>query len=694
MERMTDVLKRKFRQKSYVRIAWIYYHQIMKGYRIYSKILKKYGEDITIFSCALHGSGDIFFVSRYLNAFMQREKISSGLFLLGGTAELSVTKLFPEVFKKVKCMIINEEDIYNLMRFRLFAGCKNVNIIHFHHCSYTPQLTVTDMMEGYHGLTMTDLYLHTTLNMKYDMVPDKPAFAEDQTSVTKFFENNDLQPGRTVVLAPYSVSGGRLPETFWERLAACLLNNGYSVCTNSSDPQREPVITGTTRIFFTFVQSKSYLEYAGYFIGYRSGLCDIIGGLNCKKIVIYASKDMSEGFLMSYVGLSNMGLSNDVIEFEYRCGLLKKILSVFDIKESSYLKNTGTILYPAFRSNNIAVASAVSEEYFPYICVTIQSIIDTSSSNNNYDIIILGEHISAGNKEVVRDLIKGHSNFSVRYIEISEFLSQYDLPVEEQYKPVIYARLTLPEIMQKYEKVVYIDSDVVLTTDIAKLYATDVRGYLLAAVRDAVMIAWYHTPGNPEYEYIHDVLKLRHPDQYFNSGVIVFNIPEFGRQFSTEFLFEYATSRFWKWRDQDVFMTLTDGKVKLLGQEWNVLVPYFRDELQILEDGGQYELKKRYIEAVNHPNLIHYIGCSFLSLNPKPLKLEIFWKYALKTPVFDELLQRALAKTCQNNIVADSGMIAEYQFRDLVLNQYKDGKIGFRYILKYTKAWLGYKLCK
>ena len=141
-------------------------------------------------------------------------------------------------------------------------------------------------------------------------------------------------------------------------------------------------------------------------------------------------------------------------------------------------------------------------------------------------------------------------------------------------------------------------------------------------------------------------------------------------------------------------MTLTDGKVKLLGQEWNVLVPYFRDELQILEDGGQYELKKRYIEAVNHPNLIHYIGCSFLSLNPKPLKLEIFWKYALKTPVFDELLQRALAKTCQNNIVADSGMIAEYQFRDLVLNQYKDGKIGFRYILKYTKAWLGYKLCK
>lgn len=694
MEKLIKKLKEKLKQKSYVHIAWTYFRQIMRGYQIYLKILKKYGANITIFSCALHGSGDIFFVAQYLSAFMLRENISSAVFLLGGKSERNVTKLFPDAFKKVECIVIKEEDMYHLMRFRLFVGCKNVNIVHFHHCSYTPQLTVTDRMEGYHGLTMTDFYLHTELNMECDIVPQQPVFHEDKASVMKYFKDHHLQAGRTVILSPYSVSGGRLPQDFWEKLAAELLNNGYSVCTNSFDPVKEPVITGTARIFFSFAEAKNYLEYAGFFIGYRSGLCDIIGRLDCKKIIIYAPKDMPEGFPISYVGLVNMGLSDDAVEFEYSRGLLKKILAVFDIKESSYLDRVKTILYPAFPSNNIAVASAVSEEYFPYICVTIQSIIETSSSHNNYDIIILGEHISEGNKAAAQTLIKGHANFSIRYIEISEFLSQYDLPIEEQYKPIIYARLTLPDLMQRYEKVVYIDSDVVLTTDIAELYATDVRDCLLAAVRDAVMIAWYHTPGNPEYEYIHNDLKLKRPDEYFNSGVIVFNIPEFSRKYSTEFLFGYATSRFWKWRDQDVFMTLVEGNIKLLGQEWNVLVPYFRDELKILDDGHQYELKQRYIEAVQHPKLIHYIGCGFLSLNPRPLKWEVFWKYALKTPVFDELLQRALTKTCQNNIVVDSKMISEEQFKEMVLNQYEDGKIGFRYILKYTKAWFRFKLHK
>jgi len=664
-------------------------NQIMKGYRIYSDILKEYGNDITIFSCALHGSGDIFFVSRYLREFMESEEISSGLFLLGGKAELNVTKLFPEVFQNVKCKIISGEDIFNLMSFRLFVGCKNVNIIHFHHCSYSPQLTITDRMEGYNDLTMTDLYSNTALHLKPGMKPDLPVFNKDKKSVLKFFKNHNLQYGRTVILSPYSVSGGSLPQDFWDKLAVCLINNGYSVCTNSSDTEKEPIIEGTTRIFFPFIEAKNYLEYAGYFIGYRSGLCDIIGNLNCKKIVIYTPKDSTEGFPINYVGLKNMGISDNVIEFEFKRGILKKILLIFGIEESPYNE---TAIYPAFESNNVAVACAVSNEYFPYACVTIQSIIENSSSFNNYDIIILGENISGTNKAVAQELIDGHINFSIRYIEISEFLSQYDLPIEEQYKPIIYARLTLPDIMQEYEKVVYIDSDVVLTTDIAELYATNIDGYLLAAVKDAVMIAWYNTPGNPEYEYIHDVLRLKHPERYFNSGVIVFNIPVFHSRFSTEFLFEYATSRFWKWRDQDIFMTLVDGNVKLLGQEWNVLVPYFRDELKILDAGGQYELKKQYIKAVENPKLVHYIGCGFLSFYPRPQKFGVFWKYALDTPVFDEIWERALKKTAQNNTVVNSEIVSEEQFKEIVLVQYRDGKIGFQYILKYARAWFKYKM--
>lgn len=656
------------------------------------QLKKKYGQDVMVFSCALNGSGDIFLVAKYLNEYLKKENIPEFVFLIGGRTEESVIKLFPDVFHK-NYEIIGEEDIYNLMRFRLFAGCNHVDIRHFHHCSYTPQLTVTAGLEGYNGFSMTELYLYTTLKLSKESNKLNPTFQTDTSKIEAFFKEHNLQPHKTVILSPYSVSAGQIDPKFWERLTYVLLTSGYSVCTNSSGTS-EPVIPGTVPVFFSFLDSKAFMEYAGYFIGYRSGLCDIIADSKCKKIIIYP-KDVSyclPGRAIDYVGLKSMGICEDALELEYGQGILSRVLEGFDLKErSSDVSGDRTIVEPAFTENIVAVSSAVSNEYLPYLNVTIQSIIDNSVEENNYDIVILCEQVSVEDKQKARSLIKGWENFSIRFLNVDDYLSQYDLPVETQYKPIIYARLMLPELMQKYERVVYIDADTILMDDIAKLYKCDLGENLLCAVRDTGMLAWYHTPGNPEREYIDHVLKLKKPDDFFNSGVIVFNIPLFHKEFSTRFLFEYSTSRFWKWRDQDVFMTLCDGRIGHVEQSWNVLVPYFRNEVDMLEDGALSELKEKYLDALENPKLVHFIGNGFLSLSPAPSWGEYYWIYAKKTKYYDELIDRAITFTKRNDYAPAVERNA-YDYREIVLGQFQRKEIGFKYILKYLKAWVRGKL--
>lgn len=699
---MLERLKERLKKSGFFHCNWAYIHQIKNGCRIYQEIIARHGDDVMIFTCALHGTGDIFFVSRYLKNYIEREKIKNYVFLLGGKAEASVTKLFPTLFDRTNYEIIGEVEMYDLMRFRLFCGCRNINIRHFHHCSYTPQLTATIGMEGRNNLSMKELYLFTTFNLPEDSPILQPVFNDNKQKVTGYFLKNKLKPHKTVVLAPYSVSGGHTDLSFWRCVAEALSNAEYTVCTNSTGPN-EPVIEGTTPISFAFEDAKSFLEYAGTFIGYRSGLCDIISPVKCTKIIIYprTASYCPVNKVRNYVGLKEAGLCSDAFELYYdekAFGLIMKKLRIPN-SESTWNKVASQQSFePAFASDLVAVATAVSEEYLPYFCVTVQSIIEHSAKDRNYDIIVLGDGLTDESKKKTRKQIKNHPNFSIRFMEVSDFLSQYNLPIETQYKPIIYARFMFPDLLQRYEKVVYIDADTILMDDIAKLYDMDLQDNILIGIRDTGMLAWYHTPGNPERTYIDNKLKLKNPDDFFNSGVIVFNIPLFHATFTTEYLFNYSTSRFWKWRDQDVFMTLCDGKIGHADQAWNVLVPYFRDEISMLEEGACFSLKEQYLNALKNPKIVHFIGNGFLSLSPAPPWSEYFWLYAKKTEFYDVLVSRAIELTCRNKGIDMTNKQCEsiepYSCKNEVLSQFKRQEIGFKYILECFWAYIRGKLSR
>jgi len=626
------------------------YQGLVPGYKLYKYIKKTYGTDVSILYCPHKGTGDIYFIGLYFDEFLRQKNIKNYVFLFRGKPEQKIGQLFG-----IKnSMIIDDNDTRNLMNFQLLMRKHHMPIYDLHHYPWTHQTENTGLLEGYNNITFDDMFRYSGMEIGKNARRTLPSFVNNKCTFEKYFSEKGLIPGKTFILSPYASSMPRLPLTFWEKIIQELHKLGYTVATNSSG-NHEPIIPGTVGIFFDYAESVPFLEFSGGFIGLRSGLCDIISSAKCKKIILYSYYDPDvkwlnwSGKTKKYFGLKNNLLCDDAIEYEFDLQSLD-ILSSQIIQAASSKQNVkldGCFIEnfnPAFKDNPIAISLVFNEWFAPYAAITIQSIINNSSSTNCYDFVLLHNGLSDINRRKLLSLSDKLDNVNIRLFDIRETFNRYSFYTEKGYNPIIYARFILPELLNTYDKIIYLDSDLILNCDIAQMYNFELDDALLAGVRDLTMIAWYNTPENPEREYINNVTQLKHPNSYINSGVLIYNVSAFNTKYSTQFLLEYASSKNWRWMDQDVFMTLCEERIKILPQCWNVLSSG-RNEIDIMMQSNTPELASLYINALDSPSIIHFIGCGFLQLHNLPRWSEKYWEYAEKSIYYNVVYQRAIEVT-------------------------------------------------
>ncbi len=104
----------------------------------------------------------------------------------------------------------------------------------------------------------------------------------------KIIGNLDLPIGRTVILAPYSRSiarAGLFNDEWWYEIRDRLVKKGFTVVTNVG-PGEEP-IPSAVALRVSFDEVIPIAEYAGWVIGIRSGLFDILSSASCKLTILY-----------------------------------------------------------------------------------------------------------------------------------------------------------------------------------------------------------------------------------------------------------------------------------------------------------------------------------------------------------------------------------------------------------------------
>ena len=78
-------------------------------------------------------------------------------------------------------------------------------------------------------------------------------------------------------------------------------------------------------------------------------------------------------------------------------------------------------LYPSFDNNYMAIAMSASNEYVPYLSACLQSIVDNTVKNKNYDIFVFTDAITPDNKDILLEQIE-RDNIKLRFLRILTYI--------------------------------------------------------------------------------------------------------------------------------------------------------------------------------------------------------------------------------------------------------------------------------
>jgi len=285
--------------------------------------------------------------------------------------------------------------------------------------------------------------------------------------------------------------------------------------------------------------------------------------------------------------------------------------------------------------NFLPIVFTCDDFYFKYTSVVIASLLVNQNKNCQYEINIISEYISDENKAFAEKQISKFSNFSIKFIILEDFdAGKFYL---NSYMTVsTYYRFYIPQLFKNYERILYLDSDLIVDADISKLAVMDFDDKL-AICSPSPFIVDKVKAGNDEVftrEYFQEYLKMPDPTLYFNAGVMLYNLKKMHEIEITEKFFN-AIEEIKKplLQDQDILNSVLsrNGGVKMVSSKYNMTKAYTITSKRIFLEN----LKELFgiSKKDNWFYIYHYVGKEKPWME-KRIDGLLFEKYAKKSPFY------------------------------------------------------------
>lgn len=264
----------------------------------------------------------------------------------------------------------------------------------------------------------------------------------------------------------------------------------------------------------------------------------------------------------------------------------------------------------------VPIAFATNDKYLPYLAVSISSLIENSSEKKFYDVYVLHTGLSELNQ--IRICNMSTENVHIRTVDTSTLTDGLPLYEKGHFSVEMYYRILIPELLWQYGKVLYIDCDTVIRTDVSELLSVDLGDNAIGAVRNPL--------DNDMRRYVTRVLNIG-DDGYFNSGVLLICTDSFKKNGIKDKCFEILQRyKNLACPDQDALNISCLGKCLYLDDGWN------------FQTGNHgYTAAYKY-ESLANVKIIHYTtGNKPWNTRGLPLS-EVFWSYARKTSYYEDIL--------------------------------------------------------
>lgn len=292
-------------------------------------------------------------------------------------------------------------------------------------------------------------------------------------------------------------------------------------------------------------------------------------------------------------------------------------------------------------SREIPIFFSTDDNYIPYLDVAVNSLIANASKHYKYRIIVLNTGLNPDNIAKVKQ--NECEGFTIDFIDISENVKDIKSRFKNIYhfSIVTYYRIFIASLFPQYDKILYIDCDLVVLGDISELYNVELGDNILGGATDQ------YVSNTKEFRAYAEKALGVNPDTYFNAGVLVLSLEQFRKNNIEKKFIDLITEHDFDLLDPDqaYLNYLCFGKTVNLPNGWN----------------------KEPTEHVCHgnKNIVHY------ALYKKPWQYddvidgEYFWEYAKRSPFYELILDR------KRNFGEEEKAASEAMAKEIILHANK-----------------------
>lgn len=259
--------------------------------------------------------------------------------------------------------------------------------------------------------------------------------------------------------------------------------------------------------------------------------------------------------------------------------------------------------------DNINIAFITDKNYITCFKIALLSLAEHTRYKLNV-YCILTDPLSKNDRVFFNEFEKNHPYCSIKLISLGN--ENINFQTKNHVTKAAFIKIKLPEILNNVNKLIYLDSDILILEDINNLWKNFQDEVTLKAV-------W-----NPGYNYDNHVFGKGLDHKTFNSGVMLLNLYLMREKKSYKELYEFLENKnhLTKLNDQAAFNAIfTDWQE--LPLKWNVQYVFFLEQRKNL---GISRLELKRIKS--SPSILHFTS------NSKP------WQFRNAHPYKREFLQR------------------------------------------------------
>lgn len=215
--------------------------------------------------------------------------------------------------------------------------------------------------------------------------------------------------------------------------------------------------------------------------------------------------------------------------------------------------------------SEIHICLITDEKYTIPTVVALSSARENKNEQSVYVLHCLVDNVCELSARQI--LALNRSDFHVRIYK-TDSLKYRDVKMHEHFSFATMLKIEIAEILTEVDKVLFIDSDVLVRKDLSELYDYDISDYYIAAVKDMTGVI------EGKFDKIVGV------HSYFNSGVMLMNLKCMRENKVSQKIIDCKRNApaNWKMVDQDPYNKVCAGRVLFLPVKYNCCLPLYMRE--------------------------------------------------------------------------------------------------------------------